>query len=366
VAEPVAFIYHDVFDGRGFSRLTESWRRYRLGRQLLRSLALLGPPMDGRGLAAVGAYPLIECRPDPASDADLLRVHTPAYLEFVRAADARGDGFLDRGDTPAWTGLFRRATLAVGGSLLAACLVADGCFRRAFHPAGGLHHARRDRAAGFCPFNDIVIAVRWLQQERGFRRLAIIDLDGHHGDGTQDLLYEEPILTISLHRYDGRFYPGSGAPNEVGRGNGFGFNLNVPLERGTGDQEYVRAFERWVVPALRWYLPELLIVVVGADSHFADPLVRLGLTLNAYLTLARRLAELADDLCGGRIIAVAGGGYAPEHVARCWAVVVGVLANAWQEGDPRLSALLAADQHAARDRELFRSGARPLVERPIR
>jgi acetoin utilization protein AcuC len=344
---PVAFIYHEVFDGRGFSKLPESWRRYALARRMLGEFGLLPPTGEHDGSTPRESYPLCVVRPDEATDEEILRVHTPEHLAHIREADARGTGFLDYGDTPAWRGVFRRAALAVGGTLLAARLVASGRFRCAFNPAGGLHHAKRDRAGGFCPFNDVVIAVRCLQTEFGFRRIAIVDLDGHHGDGTESLLYDEPILTISMHRFDGRFYPRTGSPTDVGRGAGFGYNLNVALDRGTDDEAYLRAFDRWVAPAVQRYLPQVLFVVVGADSHVADPLVRLGLTLDGYRHLAHRLRELAREICEGRLVAVAGGGYAPEHVARCWTVVLGCLAGAWLPGDPRLAALLSADRRGS-------------------
>jgi len=348
VSVPLAFIYHDVFDGRGFSRLSDSWRRYCRARQLFREVGLLAPlkpPVLSRPLHFEDSpgCSLVDIQALEATDAEVLRVHAPELLAHVRAGDERETGYLDRGDTPAWSGVLRRARLAVGGTLLASRLVASGKFRRAFNPAGGLHHARFDRVAGFCPFNDVVIAIRCLQDEFGFRRMAIVDLDGHHGDGTESLLYGEPILTVSLHRYGGGFYPGTGAPGDVGAGDGFGYNLNVPLERGTDGATYLRAFERWVVPAVRRYRPQIIFVVVGADSHVADPLVHLGLTLPAYLELAHRLGGLADELCEGRLVAVAGGGYSPEHVARCWVGFVGALASAWEPEDPRLAALIAED-----------------------
>ncbi len=333
----VAFVYHDVYGGRGFSKLSDSWRRYVLGRQLLGELGLLG----SEGTSKV--FPIVECEPCEATDVDVLHVHTAELLAHIREGDERGTGFLDYGDTPAWPGVLRRALLAVGGTLLAAQLVADGSVRRAFNPAGGLHHAQRDRAGGFCPFNDIVTAVRYLQRERGIQRIAIVDLDGHHGDGTEALLYDEPILTTSMHRYGGRFYPGTGAAGDVGRGAGFGYNLNVPLERGCDDTTYLAAFDRWVAPAVRSYRPELLFVVVGADSHWADPLVRLRLTLPTFRQLATRVTALADDLCDGRLVAVAAGGYAPERVARVWAVYLATMAGVWRDDGPELRELYAAD-----------------------
>ena len=338
-----AFIYHDVYDGRGFSRVEQSWIRYSLGRRLLQDLELLPPPACALTAKVETTFPLVERRPNAATDEDVLRVHSPDLLEQIRRGDARGEGFLDYGDTPAWSGVLRRAMFAVGGTLLAARLVATDQFRRAFNPAGGLHHARYDRAGGFCPFNDIVVAIRCLQSEFGIGRIAVVDLDGHHGDGTEELLYDEPILTISMHRYGDRFYPRTGAPDRVGRGEGFGFNLNVPLERGSDDETYLREFDRWVAPAIRRYLPVVVFVVVGADCHLADPLVHLGLTLRGYRALALRLTALTDEVCAGRMIAVAGGGYSPVHVARCWAVFLGTISNAWRDDDYRLATLLDAD-----------------------
>ncbi len=346
----LAFIYHPVFDGRGFSRLSDSWHRYALARQLLIDLGLLATGEDAESSRADNARPIVECQAVEATDDELLWVHRPEHLAFVREADARGTGLLDYGDTPAWTGVLRRAKLAVGGTLLAARLVASGAFRRGFNPAGGLHHARADRAAGFCPFNDVAIAARGLQREFGFDRIAVVDLDGHHGDGTEAIFYDEPILTISMHRFGGRFYPGTGSSADVGRGAGFGYNLNVPLERGTSSEDYLAAFERWVVPALRRYSPRFIFYVVGADSHAADPLVRLGLTLSAFSHLARRMGELADDLCDGRLVAVAGGGYSPEHVARCWSVVLAILAGAWGDEDSRYVELVAQDRRSIESR----------------
>jgi acetoin utilization protein AcuC len=225
--------------------------------------------------------------------------------------------------------------------------VADGSARCAFNPAGGLHHARRDRIGGFCPLNDIVIAVRHLQTQFGVQRIAIIDLDGHHGDGTEALLDDEPILTVSMHRFGGRFYPGTGGSESVGRGAGFGYNLNIPLERGTDGATYLQSFERWVIPAVTAYRPEIMILVVGADSHGADPLVRLGLALPDFQRLATQIRLLADNQCEGRLVAVAGGGYSPEHVARVWAVYLATLTRSWPDGDPRMLALFEQDRLAS-------------------
>jgi acetoin utilization protein AcuC len=234
-----------------------------------------------------------------------------------------------------------RARVAVGATLHGARAIARGEARHAFNPGGGLHHAGRARAGGFCVFNDAVIAVRALQREHQLARIAIVDLDGHHGDGTQELLWEEPTLYASVHRFGSRFYPGTGAAHEVGAGPGLGYTLNVPLPRGTGDETYLRALDEVVLPYVAAYRPELLIVQIGVDTHRGDPLVRLDLTAGVYRQIALRLHALAHDCCDGRLLALAGGGYVPASVARCWAIFLGTLAGPFADGtDPRLTELL--------------------------
>src|SRR5207244_1253391 len=160
----------------------------------------------------------------------------------------------------------------------------------------------------------------------GLARIAIVDLDGHHGDGTQEIFWEEPILYVSVHRHGGRFCPQTGAAEELGAGPGLGYTLNVPLERGTGNAEYLRLLDDVVLPCVAGYRPDFLIVQIGVDTHRGDPLVRLDLTAGAYREIALRLHALAHQHCRGRLLAVAGGGYVPDAVARCWAIFLGTLA----------------------------------------
>ena len=242
-----AFLYHELYDGRGFSPISDSWRRYRMTFELCEELGLL------RRLRVV--------RPQPAPEEALLRAHSRAFVDWVRAVAESGEGRFDR-STLVYPGLYPRALAAVGATLDAARLVARGEVQHAFNPSGGLHHAARERASGFCLFNDIVVAIRALQQEFGLRRVAVVDVDGHHGDGTQAELYHEPILYISLHRYDGRFYPGTGTVDEVGAGAGYGYTANVPLPRRCGDTPYLYALHHLVAPLLRAYAPELIILSV--------------------------------------------------------------------------------------------------------
>lgn len=309
----LAFIYHERYGGRGLAhhRLARSWERYRATFELAQALEL----------------PMRVFRQSPAADECLRLVHTQAYIDWVRQMDLRAEGFLDQGDTPAYRGIFRRAAIAVGGTLLGARLVAGGDARVAFNPGGGLHHAQAERTSGFCVFNDLVIATRWLMQARGVRRPVILDFDGHHGDGTQALLYEEPILTVSLHQFDGRFYPGTGNLDETGRGAGHGYCLNVPLPRRTGTAAYLAALDELVLPVVRAYRPDFIIVQLGVDAHFADRLVSLRLSTHAYAAIAERLRALAAEFTAGRLLVCGGGGYTPEAVARCWGIVLATLAG---------------------------------------
>ncbi|MGB0388377.1 MAG: histone deacetylase family protein [Ardenticatenaceae bacterium] len=309
--KPLAFIYHERYGGRGTAhhRLAESWKRYEAIRDLSVELGL-----------NVHFY-----RQSVASDAQLGWVHPQAYIDWVRQMDLRGEGFLDKRDTPAYRGVFRRAAVAVGGTLLGVRLIADGVVRYAFNPGGGLHHARADATSGFCVFNDLAIAVRWLMAERGIQRPVVIDVDGHHGDGTQQIFYQEPILTVSLHQYDGRFYPGSGGVNEAGEGAGQGYALNIPLPRRTGTEPYLRALDEVVLPVVRAYNPDFVILQFGADAHWKDRLVSLRLTAQDYGALMTRFIALANQSAAqGKMMIAGGGGYTPDGVVRSWAIALSV------------------------------------------
>jgi acetoin utilization protein AcuC len=305
-------LYHPLFNGRGFSPLQESWMRYP---RLLERLGELG--LQHR-------LPVLE--PPLATANELALVHPSRYVEWVRSQEQAGGRYFDR-STPAWPGVFDRARAAVGASVLGARLIGQGACAAAFNPSGGLHHAHAERAGGFCIFNDVVIAARVLQREFDYRRIAILDLDGHHGDGTQALLYAEPLLYISLHRYGDRFYPGTGAAEERGEGAGLGHTLNVPLPRHCGDAAFLLALHRIVAPALRCYRPQCLILQYGTDGHYADVMVRLGLTTRAFAESARLVRQVAGDLCQGKLLVVGGGGYRPEDAVRCWLLLLGELAD---------------------------------------
>ena len=325
----VLLTYHPAYTGRGFSPLPRAWERYGTARQCF---------------TACGFDPLLaEVQQEAAAFDALLTVHDPDYLDRLQAADRRGHGTLDGTATPAWRGVWQRARVAVGGTLACVDAIATAGAAHAFNPGGGLHHAHRDRTSGFCPLNDVVIAVRHAQRRYGWRRIAIIDVDGHHGDGTQELLYGEDVLTVSLHRYDGRFFPGSGHYDELGWGPGLGSKVNIPLPRGTSDATYRHVFDTLVPPLVQAYRPQAIILQFGVDGHYRDAMVRLGLTLRTFAHIARRAHDLAHRLCNGRLVVVGGGGYNPKVVARCWATLLLALLETPAAVRANAAALLGTD-----------------------
>jgi acetoin utilization protein AcuC len=219
-------------------------------------------------------------------------------------------------------GVWDCARLVAGGSLLAADLVARGEVDRAFHFAGGLHHAVDQRASGFCYVNDAVLAIMRLR-ERGLR-VAYVDIDAHHGDGVQAAFYRDPnVLTISTHERGERLFPGTGFVSESGEGAGEGYSVNLPLEAYTDTSVYLPAFEEVVPPLLHAFRPDVVVAQLGIDAHRTDPLTHLALDIQGFAKAVRRITELSPQL-----VALGGGGYDLQNVARgwtaAWAVINGV------------------------------------------
>ncbi|MBO3802722.1 MAG: acetoin utilization protein AcuC [Candidatus Brockarchaeota archaeon] len=258
--------------------------------------------------------------PAPAREEEIRLVHSKDYVDFVKRASSVGGVMLDRGDTPAVKGIYEGASSVVGGSICCAKLLAEKEVAHAFNPGGGLHHAKEGSASGFCVFNDVAIATRVLQK-KGFERIVILDVDGHHGDGTQEIFYSEPILKISMHRSGVFFFPGSGFVDEIGKGEGEGYSVNIPLPPGTDDDSYLYAFEQVAVPLIRAYRPQIILNQFGVDGHYEDPLVGLSLTTRTFGSVASAVHDLAHEFCEGKYLLFGGGGYDPENTARCWALV---------------------------------------------
>ena len=304
-----------------------------------------GHPEAPERLAAVEAAlaphrsALRRVSPRPAGDEELLRVHEAALIERIRRAAAAAPTHLDP-DTYVSPGSEEVARLAAGASIDLCRTVARGEASGGFaaiRPPG--HHAERDRAMGFCLFNHAALAARALQAEEGLERVAIVDWDVHHGNGTQHAFESDPsVLYLSTHQYP--FYPGTGAAAEAGCGAGRHTTVNVPLPAGCGDAEYVGVFTGVVIPVLRWYRPELLIVSAGFDAHAADPLGGMEVSAGGWRALAAVLRSLAEELCGGRLVFLLEGGYSArgleEGTAACLEALVAHAPPPLPESPPAL------------------------------
>jgi acetoin utilization protein AcuC len=275
--------------------------------QLARALGLLDRP----GVTVTGA--------EPVSPELLRRVHDPDYVKAVRLELPDGRYGLGTMDDPVWNGMHEASALISGASVAAADAVRSGRSVHAVNIAGGLHHAQRTRASGFCVYNDPAIAIRSLLDD-GVKRVAYVDVDAHHGDGVQNAFYDDPrVLTISLHQSGRTLFPGTGFATELGVGDAEGTAVNVALPGFTGDAGWLRAFSGVVPVLLRAFEPEILVTQCGCDSHRADPLTDLRLSVDGQRASYLLLHDLAHELCDGRWVAFGGGGYAlADVVPRAW------------------------------------------------
>jgi acetoin utilization protein AcuC len=247
--------------------------------------------------------------------------HTPRYVGFVQRMSQTGSGYLDYGDTPAFPGCYEAAAYVVGTTVKLIDLILSGETAAGFNPMGGLHHARRDSAAGFCIFNDAGVAIEYLLRRAGLSRIAYVDIDAHHGDGVcYDFYSDERVVFADIHQ-DGRtLYPGTGFRNEMGSGKARGFKLNIPLLPYSGDDDFITSFKE-VETFLESMEFEFLLFQCGADCLDGDPITSLQYSPRAHRYASERLLEIAKRKCGGRILAMGGGGYNPENVARAWVEV---------------------------------------------
>jgi acetoin utilization deacetylase AcuC-like enzyme len=252
---------------------------------------------------------LLHLEPREATEAELARVHDPAYVRRLAEACAAGGLFNADPDTIGSPGTFRAACFAAGAVLTAVDAVMDGRVRNAFcavRPPG--HHAERDHAMGFCFFNNVAIGARYAQDRHGLGRIAILDWDVHHGNGTQHAFEDDPsVFYVSLHQVP--LYPGSGRHDERGRGPGAGFTLNLPLGVGSTLTDYRRAFEGEIRPALRAFRPEFVFVSAGFDAHRDDPLAGLALSAEDFGELTDEALAIARESAQGRLVSVLEGGY---------------------------------------------------------
>jgi len=305
-----------------------------------------GPGIDL--LRTIGAEPGLA--PEPADDRELLAVHDQRYIAAVRrlSADPTGQpeaGLAAYGDDPPFAGMHEAAATVAGGSLRAMEAILRGDVEHAFHPGGGLHHAMRDRASGFCIYNDPALAIA--AARRAGRRVLYIDLDVHHGDGVQAIHYDDPgVLTISIHESGRTLFPGTGFADELGEGAAAGTSVNLPLESQTGEAAWL-AGVRGLLPQLAAFFgPDLIVSQHGADSHAWDPLAHLRVTTTAMGEAAKLVDAVAHRHAGGRWLATGGGGYDVYRVVpRTWALtwLAGAHREAPDATDPGWRARWAGD-----------------------
>ena len=255
--------------------------------------------------------------PTSADGAQLLTVHSADYLDAVKQASSdpgyHGYG-LGSDDNPVFPGMYEAAALIAGGSARAAAAVWQGQAQHAVNIAGGLHHAMRGSAAGFCVLNDVVLAIRTLLAQ-GATKVAYVDIDVHHGDGVQAAFYDDPrVLTVSMHQDPRTLYPGTGLPSEVGHGAAEGTSVNVALPPATSDDGWLSAYSAVVPGVVRAFAPDVLVTQCGCDTHHEDPLADLALSVDGQRAAYAALHRLAHEAAGGRWLALGGGGYG---VLRC-------------------------------------------------
>ena len=283
-------------------------------------------------------------KPQPLGFEDLAEFHDATYLKTLQAIDSSATAkelWLDvssrreeesltldpkilqyelgTDDNPVFSGVYDFSALTAGATDLGAKMVASGEVQVAFNPVGGFHHAARNHAEGFCYVNDVAVTITRLLKEG--LRVAFVDIDAHHGNGVQDAFYRDNrVLVISFHETGRELYPWSGFENEIGEGQGRGYNVNVPLPQKTDDDAFMRAFEEIVPPLLEAYVPDIVIAELGADTHIADPLTHLSMTNNGYCRAVKTLAQYAP-----RILALGGGGYDLYKTARSWTLAWAIL-----------------------------------------
>ena len=270
---------------------------------------------------------------DVPDDELLLRVHDEEYVAAVKAASADPDHAdprfgLGTEDDPAFAGIHEAAARICEGSRAVAERVWTGEARRGVNFTGGMHHAMRERAAGFCVYNDAAVAIDWLL-DHGATRIAYVDVDAHHGDGVERAFWNDPrVLTVSLHETGMVLFPGTGFPGDLGGPDALGTAVNVALPPGTNDAAWLRAFHAVAPPIVRAFAPQILITQHGADTHATDPLAHMSISVDAQRLVMQSLADLADEVCEGRWISLGGGGYEVVGVVpRSWTHLVAIAAG---------------------------------------
>lgn len=261
-------------------------------------------------------------QPVQATEDDLLLFHTAEYVEKVRTLSQRGEGFLDAGDTPAIKGIYEAAACVAGSVIDAAEKILNNETTRAFVPIAGLHHAYRDRASGFCVFNDVGVVIEVLKQRHGLKRIAYVDIDAHHGDGVFYCFENDPaVFFADIHEDGTQLFPGTGFADETGKGAATGKKLNISLNPGATDQDFMLAWSR-IEAFISDADPEFILLQCGADSLQGDPITHLALSQASHRHASKQLCRIADQYCHGRLLAMGGGGYNRHNLAMAWNAVI--------------------------------------------
>lgn len=263
-------------------------------------------------------------KPRPIEKEILLKLHSKEYVDYIfRLADMSEPYDID---TPTSKSILEAAMYIIGGVIRAGEAVSKGEFERAVALGGGFHHAGRDYGGGFCLFNDIAILIEYLKEKFNLKKFLILDYDVHAGNGTSDIYYSDPtVLFISIHQDPMTIYPGRGFIDELGSGEGVGYNVNIPLPIRTGEEAYLYALKEIFPPLAREFKPEIIIANGGSDAHFADHLGSLGLTAKGFFKLARLISQVSDEVCGGKVVLLIGSGYNIQVLPYCWyALVAGI------------------------------------------
>lgn len=263
--------------------------------------------------------------PHSAKESELLLFHTEEYINFVKKKSKEGIGFLDYGDTPAYSGCFEAASYVVGATLRGLELIFKENYKHVFVPMAGLHHAKRNSASGFCIFNDIGIAINKARKDYGIKEILYIDIDAHHGDGVFYEFLSDPYLYIADIHEDGRFlYPGTGGRHERGDKDAFGTKLNIPLLPGSSDEDLLNALKE-IEDFSMEFKTELIILQAGVDGIQNDPITHLNYTYDGYEKFISGIHKLSHRICDGRLLVLGGGGYNPENTKNGWLRVVYVI-----------------------------------------
>lgn len=297
----------------------------------------LGPGHPFRGDRFINAFNFFQAqglfrqpnvvmlRPEPASKQDLLRVHDENYVNLIFRLSEQSRPY--DVETPVSPRILEATMLIVGGAIEAGKAIYDERVDRAVALGCGYHHAGPNYGGGFCLFNDIAVMIEYLRDKFRLKRAMIIDYDVHFGNGTSDIYYQDPnVLFISLHQDPRTIYPGTGFIEQIGRGAGMGYNVNVPLPPQTGDETYLYALREIFVPLAEEFKPDIIVGNGGSDPHFADMLGNLGLTVQGFFKISCTIVETAEKVCQGKVVLMPGSGYNPTVLPPCWyALAAGVV-----------------------------------------